>query len=142
MQCIVKIEINFLLFTIHCIKKGRVICVADIPTAATYLDDKTIQDACAKIKEYAADYETMGNAIKNCSDYFTKDVLQVEGETLEEGIQASGEELKQIKTYIVEFADKISQASKSATSRIQTEINRQIAAASGGTGTGSNNGTN
>lgn len=116
--------------------------MADIPTAATYLDNDTIQDACAKIKAYAADYETMGSDIADCSDYFTKDVLQVEGETLEEGIQTSGKELVQIKTNIVDFADKISQASKSATSRIQTEINRQIAAASGGTGTGSNNGTN
>lgn len=116
--------------------------MADIPTAATYLDDETIQDACAKIKAYAADYETMGSDIADCSDYFTKDVLQVEGQTLEEGIQSSGEELKQIKKIIVDFADKISKASSSASSRIQTEINRQIAASSGGTGSGNGNGTN
>lgn len=116
--------------------------MADIPTAATYLDNDTIQDACNNIKLYAADYATMGGDIADCSDYFTNDVLQIEGETLEVGIQDSGEELKQIKTYIEDFADEISEASNLATNRIQTEINKQIAAASGGTGTGSNNGTN
>ncbi len=101
----------------------------EVPSVADYLDDATIQDACKKILEYAADYDTMGSNVVKCSEYFTKDTLQVEGQTLEQGIETSGEEIKKIKGYIEDYVGKISAASSAAASRIQTEINRQIAQA-------------
>lgn len=109
------------------------------PNIADYLDDATIQDACSKIIGYAEDYERMGSDLEKCSEYFTKDVLQIEGQTMEETIQLNGEEIKKIREYIEDYVKTVSNASSTAAMRIQAEIIRQTTQTGNSGGNGSLN---
>lgn len=96
--------------------------------AADYIDKATVLSACDKIDEYAKDYYKMAREIDMAADDFNKDVLSIEGESLDELIRENAIEIRNFESNINDLTAKIRISVNQAYDAKQEELNIKKAA--------------
>ncbi len=92
--------------------------------AKDYIDTATIYAACDAIDDEAMDYNKLGKTLEQTSSSFNKEVLSIEGETMENVICDTGTGIREIKGYIEDYTATIRSQTEAAVAALQTELNR------------------
>ena len=92
--------------------------------AKDYIDTATIYDACDAIDDEAMDYNKLGKTLEQTSSSFNKEVLSVEGQTMENIISDTGTGIREIKGYIEDYTATIRSQTEAAVNALQAELDK------------------
>ncbi len=95
--------------------------------AADYIDKSTVLNACDNIDEKAKDYRFMYKAIDEAADFFKKDVLSVEGNTIDVPLKEQAIGIRDYEIQINNLTDEIRAMVNQAYDKLQDKLNNQKA---------------
>lgn len=96
--------------------------------AADYIDKVTVLNACNQIDEYAKDYYDMARRVDEAADGLGKDVLSVEGNSLDVPLKEQTQYIRDYESQIHDLTDNIKARVNQAYDAKQEELNALKAA--------------